>query len=98
MQIYIWGSGPALGSGSYDYIRLVPALVFELRHMRIVDIAAGDTHCMALDDEGNVYAWGTNTMGQCGQGLVTGVVRKPQKICEFSGVPIRQISAGLNFI
>lgn len=59
-----------------------------------MDIAAGDTHCLALTDEGVVYAWGTNSMGQCGQGNTTSSVARPHKILGLFGVPIKQISAG----
>jgi len=31
----------------------------------LVQIATGRNHVLALDKEGNVYAWGNNKFGQC---------------------------------
>lgn len=45
-----------------------------------------------LDNE--VYAWGNNSMGQCGQGNSTGPLTKPKKGSGLDGVAIQQISAG----
>lgn len=36
----------------------------------IVAIAAGGTHSLALDSQGTVWAWGNNSSGQLGNGLV----------------------------
>jgi alpha-tubulin suppressor-like RCC1 family protein len=45
-----------------------------------------------LDNE--VYAWGNNSMGQCGQGNSTGPITKPKKVSGLDGIAIQQISAG----
>lgn len=45
-----------------------------------------------VDNE--VYAWGNNSMGQCGQGNSTGPITKPKKVVGLDGVAIQQISAG----
>ena len=45
-----------------------------------------------LDNE--VYAWGNNSMGQCGQGNSTGPITKPKKVVGLDGVAVQQISAG----
>ncbi|KAJ8965419.1 hypothetical protein NQ314_004172 [Rhamnusium bicolor] len=93
-QVYTWGSGPILGMGSADAICLQPLLVEDLTPHRIVDISAGDTHCLALTDENIVFAWGTNSMGQCGQGHTSSPITRPLKVVGLEGVAIRQISAG----
>ncbi len=36
--------------------------------INIIDISAGLSHSMALDKEGNVWAWGDNTFGELGNG------------------------------
>lgn len=33
---------------------------------RVADIACGDRHCLLLDEEGRLYAFGDNLAGQCG--------------------------------
>ena len=39
----------------------------ELLNHRIIDISAGDSHALALTHDSTVYAWGNNSVGQCGQ-------------------------------
>ena len=43
---------------------------------------------------GEVYAWGTNSMGQCGQGHSNGSIVTPAKVQGLDGVQVQQISAG----
>ena len=50
---------------------------------------------LALSQECVVYAWGVNTMGQCGQGHVNSPIVRPVKVkMSLDGVPVHQISAG----
>lgn len=81
--------------GSADAIWLQPLLLDDLTPYRIVDISAGDNHCLALTDENIVFAWGTNSMGQCGQGHTSSPIMRPLKVVGLDGIPIRQISAGI---
>jgi alpha-tubulin suppressor-like RCC1 family protein len=39
--------------------------------VNIVAISAGDSHCLALDNKGNVWSWGDNNYGQLGVGSQT---------------------------
>ena len=48
LQLYVWGSGSVIGCGSVDAIDAKPRLVEDLQTVRIVDIASGDSHCLAL--------------------------------------------------
>lgn len=93
-QVYSWGSGGCLGSGNIDTICLSPTLMTDLAPYRIVDIAAGDAHCLALTIDCEVFAWGSNAMGQCGQGQHANHVIKPLKVVGLGGIDIHQISAG----
>ncbi len=43
---------------------------------------------------GEVYAWGTNSMGQCGQGHSNGSITTPSKVQGLDGVQVQQISTG----
>jgi len=49
------------------------------------------TFC-ALENE--VYAWGNNAMGQCGQGHFQSPITRPKKVVGLDGVSVQQISAG----
>lgn len=62
---------------------------------RIIDVSAGDNHVLALSDNNEVFAWGTNTMGQCGLGHTNNPITVPVKVMGLSSVRIRQISAGM---
>ncbi|CAB3370488.1 Hypothetical predicted protein [Cloeon dipterum] len=93
-QVWVWGSGPCLASGKVDAIYLLPRLIDDLVQMRVVDVAAGDTHCLALTHDNEVYAWGNNVTGQCGLGHSTSPITRPRKVIGIESVPIHQISAG----
>ncbi|XP_013415684.1 probable E3 ubiquitin-protein ligase HERC1 isoform X1 [Lingula anatina] len=72
-----------------------PKLIEDLYpRARIVDIACGDTHCLALGQDNEVYAWGNNAMGQCGQGHTQSPITRPKKVTGLEGTSIHQISAG----
>ncbi|XP_030232116.1 probable E3 ubiquitin-protein ligase HERC1 isoform X5 [Gadus morhua] len=93
-QVYAWGCGACLGCGSSEATSLRPKLIEELATTRLVDISIGDSHCLALSHDNEVYAWGNNSMGQCGQGNSTGPITKPKKVVGLDGVAVQQISAG----
>lgn len=82
----VYWSGSLGGSNSRGF-----ACVEELANERVVDIVAGKLHVLALTEEGTVYAWGSNSHGQCGTGG-TDVVATPAKV----ELPrrIRQVTAG----
>ena len=54
------------------------------------------TDCMycILPAGGEVFSWGTNSMGQCGQGHSNSSVTKPGKVHGLDRVQVQQISAG----
>lgn len=52
-----------------------------LAKLNIIDIAAGVSHCLALDDNGNVYSWGCGDQSQLGrpfrdneEGIIPGLI------------------------
>ncbi|XP_077870271.1 putative E3 ubiquitin-protein ligase HERC1 [Saccoglossus kowalevskii] len=93
-QVYAWGCGACLGSGSSESTALRPKLIEDLQSTRIVDIACGDSHCLALSHDNEVYAWGNNAMGQCGQAHTTSPITRPKKVLGLDGINVNQISAG----
>lgn len=42
-----------------------------LEGVRIVRIACGASHSLAVSEDGQVFGWGKNTQGQCGVGMCT---------------------------
>ena len=57
-----------LGDGSYGHNRTTPVEVSNLDGAQLKAIAGGDTHSLALKDDGTVWAWGDNRYGQLGNG------------------------------
>jgi alpha-tubulin suppressor-like RCC1 family protein len=47
---------------------------------RFIEITGGAAHACALSDDGDVWCWGANNLGQAGQGVVSAVVRTPTRI------------------
>ncbi|XP_016106101.1 probable E3 ubiquitin-protein ligase HERC1 [Sinocyclocheilus grahami] len=93
-QVFAWGCGSCLGCGSSETTSLRPRLIEDLSITKIIDISCGDSHCLALSHENEVFAWGNNAMGQCGQGHTSTPVTKPKKVIGLEGVSIQQITAG----
>lgn len=52
----------------HDQDALVPRLVETLRTTKIVGLACGSEHSVAVTDQGQVYAWGFGRMGCLGTG------------------------------
>ena len=59
----------------------------------IVDIAAGTDHNLALDQQGNLWAWGRNDYGQVGNGTT---IDQPTPVQIMRGHKFKKISAGNN--
>eukprot|EP01130_Rhizamoeba_saxonica_P017931 TRINITY_DN8833_c0_g1_i2.p1 TRINITY_DN8833_c0_g1~~TRINITY_DN8833_c0_g1_i2.p1 ORF type:complete len:580 (-),score=122.04 TRINITY_DN8833_c0_g1_i2:587-2326(-) len=59
--IYSWGLGifGQLGHGNINDCGY-PTVVEQLSGLKIVDIACGSHHCLALTDDGEVYTWGSS--------------------------------------
>ncbi|XP_076686712.1 uncharacterized protein LOC143378686 isoform X2 [Andrena cerasifolii] len=71
-----------------------PVLVYDSGRAgsKIVQIAAGSHHSLALTSDGRVFAWGSNLEGQLGLPDVSGLVNKPTKV--HIPEPVKQISTG----
>ena len=48
--------------------------------VRFVDIASGNTHSLAIDEEGQIWSWGNNENGRTGHNIIPGVTAAPRKI------------------
>jgi len=92
--LYTWGFGACLGIAAGETTSLLPQLVEDLAAVRIIDVAIGDSHVLALTHDSEVFAWGNNSMGQCGQGHSTSPITRPRRVLGLEGVPVNQISAG----
>ena len=92
---------PLDSRGKGDYYRLgtdSTAHVKEPQHVelitkKVLQIAVGSLHCLALCDNGEVYAWGDNEHGQQGIGS-TICNRRPQQIISLKEHRITKIACG----
>ncbi|CAJ0961826.1 unnamed protein product, partial [Ranitomeya imitator] len=64
-QVYSWGKGDnqRLGHGTEEHVRY-PKVLDGLQGKKVVDVAVGSTHCLALSESGEVYSWGSNDQCQ----------------------------------
>ncbi|CAK9041434.1 Acetate/butyrate--CoA ligase AAE7, partial [Durusdinium trenchii] len=82
-RLYCWGANSCgqLGIMNPDDPRIrkdpdgiphlpTPAIVEALADQRIVDIACGEAHSLAVSATGNLYSWGACSCGQLGLGSV----------------------------
>lgn len=70
-RVFAWGNNASgqLGDGSAPNDQPVPVALGGLP--RIVDVAAGRAHTVAVAADGSVRAWGDNNLGQLGDGTTT---------------------------
>jgi regulator of chromosome condensation len=107
-NIYTWGAGEQsqLGRKVLERRKIhgtVPEKVtLGNRSRKAVKIGAGSFHSFAIDERGDVWAWGLNSMGQTGTGWESSddsVVQLPQKVKrlskeELGGDVVVQIAGG----
>ncbi|XP_077983839.1 E3 ubiquitin-protein ligase HERC2-like [Glandiceps talaboti] len=93
-QVWTWGKGDyfRLGHGTDAHVRK-PQVVEGLKGKKIVHVAVGALHCLAVTDQGQVYAWGDNDHGQQGNGSTT-VNKKPALVHGLEGVKITKVACG----
>ncbi|KAL4709830.1 hypothetical protein ACJJTC_001284, partial [Scirpophaga incertulas] len=85
-EVWTWGKGDffRLGHGCDAHVRR-PTLVEALRGRRVVHVAVGALHCLAVTSDNQVWAWGDNDHGQQGNGT-TCVNRRPAIVAGVEGV------------
>lgn len=92
-NIYTWGAGEQAQLGRKVLERrkihgTVPEKVtLGNRARKAVAVGAGSYHSFAVDDKGDVWGWGLNSMGQTGTGYTSSddsLVQLPQKVLGLS--------------
>ncbi|XP_068628740.1 probable E3 ubiquitin-protein ligase HERC2 [Battus philenor] len=85
-EVWTWGKGDyfRLGHGLDAHVRR-PTLVEALRGHRVIHVAVGALHCLAVTSDNQVWAWGDNDHGQQGNGT-TCVNRRPALVTGVEGV------------
>ncbi|KAG3086795.1 hypothetical protein PI124_g11700 [Phytophthora idaei] len=100
MALYVWGhnNSQQLGLDVDDKEIFELRQVEALRNEVIVDFSAGERHSLALNEFGQVLAWGRGREGQLGLGDVAGVasaVSQPRRVGgALAGQLVTKISCG----
>ncbi|KAG8176599.1 hypothetical protein JTE90_026848 [Oedothorax gibbosus] len=93
-QVWTWGKGDyfRLGHGEEGHIRK-PQIIEGLKGKKVIHVAVGALHCLAVTENGQVYAWGDNDHGQQGNGTTT-VNRKPALVQGLEDVKVTRVACG----
>uniref|UniRef100_A0A6I8P1W7 Uncharacterized protein n=1 Tax=Ornithorhynchus anatinus TaxID=9258 RepID=A0A6I8P1W7_ORNAN len=65
-----------------------------LRDRRVIQVACGDRHSMALTRDGELFSWGDDEHGQLGLERAWVPCPAPQRVCALAGVPLARMEAG----
>lgn len=92
--MWTWGKGDyfRLGHGTDQHVRK-PTSIEVLKDKKVIHVAVGALHCLAVTKTGQVYAWGDNDHGQQGNGT-TIVNRKPALVHGLEDVFINRVACG----
>ncbi len=84
--VWSWGDNTTgqLGLGTTGGTQLVPVHLTTLTGITAVSAGAG--HSVALKNDGSVWAWGDNRVGELGNGTVGGVNPTPAHVPGLTGV------------
>lgn len=101
-RVYAWGtfrdSKGVLGFDSNSQLQVTPVLIKALSQWRIVSIAAGANHLLALSDKGQIFAWGSGEQGQLGRKIMerrkTPASLEPRNITPRTRLTISGIACG----
>ncbi len=95
-QLYGWGANDSgqLGDASFTS-RATPVPIKAPADVTFSQVAAGARHTIALDSNGNAYAWGSNKAGQLGNGT-NSFSAVPAPVSMPDGVTFSQVVASDN--
>ncbi|UTX52887.1 InlB B-repeat-containing protein [Leucobacter aridicollis] len=92
---YAWGRGEygALGDGSTQGRRSLPAELAPPGGVQFAKIIAGNDHAFGIDSAGNAYGWGLNLNHQLGDGTYNYLQPTPVPVMMPTGVTFTDLSA-----
>eukprot|EP00960_Hanusia_phi_P059775 764283-Hanusia_phi.AAC.5 len=94
-KVYSWGYNDSrqTGHGTEDLSDWEPRWIRALETVKVVQIAAGEDHSVALTDRGEVFTWGRGLHGQLGHGDVS-EVWYPFLVKGLQGKGIKSVGCG----
>ncbi|MDP4184320.1 MAG: hypothetical protein Q8862_04050 [Bacteroidota bacterium] len=87
-NLWVWGCNLScqLGDGSVEQaVRSVPVPEQIMSGTKFCAVSAGGAHVLALDVSGNLWTWGSNFIGQLGDGTSGNYKSTPEKVKLTSG-------------
>ncbi len=61
---------------------------------RVISVTAGEGHCLAVTETGEIFSWGCATAGQCGHGNSSRKQLLPLRVEALTCIRARSASAG----
>ena len=103
-KVYVWGDNTHAQAAQTPNGSILPPTYVPTPGLTwpVTQVSAGAYHVLALDGDGNVWAWGGNQFGQVGNGNLGFVVQAPAMVLGpnnpfMPSAPITQIVAGPTF-
>ncbi|MCI9457404.1 MAG: ABC transporter permease subunit [Oscillospiraceae bacterium] len=94
-KVHMWGHYFNTSGNPAKDVMNIPE---EVQNSKIIHVAAGSDHCVAISEEGRVYAWGENDNGQYGLdgSMVASARRQPDELLEgtIDASAVRQLICG----
>lgn len=93
-EVYGWGYNDKYQLGlRHRYNQERPQLIKSLLHEKIIQVACGQQHSLALTNDGKVYSWGLGVFGQLGHSRLSDEA-SPTLIQHLEGYRIVQVACG----
>ena len=93
--VYTWGEGYKGRLGHGDEERsIVRKQVQALAVHRVLSVATGYCHCLAVTERGEIFSWGWDMYRQCGHGSSADHQLLPRRVEALADVRARSASAG----
>uniref|UniRef100_G1TAC7 HECT and RLD domain containing E3 ubiquitin protein ligase family member 6 n=1 Tax=Oryctolagus cuniculus TaxID=9986 RepID=G1TAC7_RABIT len=83
-----------LGTGDFKETTFIPSKIKALTDIKIIQVACGHYHSLALSADSQVFSWGKNSQGQLGLGKEFPSQASPQRVRSLQGIPVAQVAAG----
>ncbi|KAG5207532.1 hypothetical protein JEQ12_017296 [Ovis aries] len=95
-RVFAWGAASEgqLGIGELKETTFIPKKIKTLADIKIIQVACGHYHSLALSEDGQVFSWGKNSHGQLGLGKEFPSQASPQRVRSLEGIPLAQVAAG----
>ncbi|GAA4426893.1 hypothetical protein GCM10023188_09430 [Pontibacter saemangeumensis] len=94
-KIYTWGANydGQLGNNSYTRATTLQDISAYIG-TKIISLANGNSHTLALDSDGRVWAWGNGEYGQLGNSASTDETKPVMVRGALEGIKVEKIAAG----